>query len=277
MGPHGLDRAGRRPRRDAGRTGGVGAGDGSMTIKQLRDAMLAAPARCATRRRRRGQRAPIRIAHTVGCAGRRGRRRAGDARRPQAIPTPCSTTSSARAGATTVVGRDGAASPGRPGGIPTARPPPRPPSAPTAGIDPPHLGLDREAEAGPAHPRRRSARRDVPAARRLPDRSRRPPLDLRALRRRRSITLVMGALLARATVVFAPFARESVDAFLAERRIRAPTSCRRCCAWPASTAASTVPAGAALRALMTGGEKSTAHTAEVLPERSRGGSSARTG
>jgi acyl-coenzyme A synthetase/AMP-(fatty) acid ligase len=81
------------------------------------------------------------------------------------------------------------------------------------------------------------------------------------------ITLVMGPLLARATVVFAPFARESVDAFLAEHRISSaylvPTMLRLAREHGGLTGAG----WDGMRALMTGGEKLDAHTAEALLDR----------
>jgi acyl-CoA synthetase (AMP-forming)/AMP-acid ligase II len=78
------------------------------------------------------------------------------------------------------------------------------------------------------------------------------------------LTLVMGALFARATVIFAPFVREEVDAFLAERRISSaylvPTMLRL-----AREHGGLDGAGwRGLRALMTGGEKLDEPTAEVL-------------
>jgi acyl-CoA synthetase (AMP-forming)/AMP-acid ligase II len=81
------------------------------------------------------------------------------------------------------------------------------------------------------------------------------------------ITLVMGPLLARATVVFAPFARESVDAFLTEHRISSaylvPTMLRLA----REHGGLTGPGWDGMRALMTGGEKLDAHTAEALLDR----------
>ena len=78
------------------------------------------------------------------------------------------------------------------------------------------------------------------------------------------LTLVMGALFARATVVFAPFVREHVDAFLAERRISSvylvPTMLRL-----AREHSGLDGRGwRGLRALMTGGEKLDEATADVL-------------
>ena len=84
------------------------------------------------------------------------------------------------------------------------------------------------------------------------------------------LTLVMGALFARATVVFAPFVRESVDAFLAEHRISSaylvPTMLRLA----REHGGLDGPGWRGMRALMTGGEKLDQPTAEVLLEQFEG-------
>jgi len=84
------------------------------------------------------------------------------------------------------------------------------------------------------------------------------------------LTLVMGAIFARATVVFAPFVRESIDAFLAEKRISSaylvPTMIRLA----REHAGLDGPGWKGLRALMTGGEKLDLPTAEVLLEKFEG-------
>jgi acyl-CoA synthetase (AMP-forming)/AMP-acid ligase II len=81
------------------------------------------------------------------------------------------------------------------------------------------------------------------------------------------LTLVMGPLLARATVVFAPFVRESVDEFLAANRISSaylvPTMLRLA----REHGGLDGPGWRGMRALMTGGEKLDAHTAEALLSR----------
>ncbi|MCW2990657.1 MAG: O-succinylbenzoate--CoA ligase [Solirubrobacterales bacterium] len=80
------------------------------------------------------------------------------------------------------------------------------------------------------------------------------------------LTLVMGALFARATVVFAPFVREEIDGFLAEQRISSaylvPTMLRLV----REHSGLDGPGWRGLRALMTGGEKLDLPTAEVLLE-----------
>ena len=84
------------------------------------------------------------------------------------------------------------------------------------------------------------------------------------------LTLTMGALLARATVVFAPFARDAVDAFLARERISSaylvPTMLRLARERDGLDG----PGWRGMRALMTGGEKLDQPTAEVLAERFAG-------
>jgi acyl-CoA synthetase (AMP-forming)/AMP-acid ligase II len=84
------------------------------------------------------------------------------------------------------------------------------------------------------------------------------------------LTLVMGALFARATVVFAPFVRESVDAFLAEHHISSaylvPTMLRLA----REHGGLDGPGWRGMRALMTGGEKLDQPTAEALLERFEG-------
>jgi acyl-CoA synthetase (AMP-forming)/AMP-acid ligase II len=84
------------------------------------------------------------------------------------------------------------------------------------------------------------------------------------------LTLTMGALLARATVVFAPFDRDGVDAFLARERIASaylvPTMLRLARERDGLDG----PGWRGLRALMTGGEKLDLPTAEVLAERFAG-------
>jgi len=81
------------------------------------------------------------------------------------------------------------------------------------------------------------------------------------------LTLVMGALLARASVVFADFDRTSVDAFLHERRVSSaylvPTMLRLA----REHGGLDGPGWRGMRALMTGGEKLDRPTAEVLLER----------
>ena len=83
-------------------------------------------------------------------------------------------------------------------------------------------------------------------------------------------SLVMGSLLARATVVFAPFARDCVDDFLSERDISSvylvPTMLRLA----REHGGLDGPGWRGLRALMTGGEKLDEQTAEVLLERFEG-------
>ena len=84
------------------------------------------------------------------------------------------------------------------------------------------------------------------------------------------LTLVMGALFARACLVFAPFGRESVDALLEERRISSaylvPTMLRLA----REHGGLDGPGWRGLRALMTGGEKLDEPTAELLLERFEG-------
>ncbi|MFL5843547.1 MAG: class I adenylate-forming enzyme family protein [Solirubrobacteraceae bacterium] len=84
------------------------------------------------------------------------------------------------------------------------------------------------------------------------------------------LTLVMGALFARATVVFAPFVREEVDAFLAEHRISSaylvPTMLRLA----REHGGLDGDGWRGMRALMTGGEKLDLPTAEVLLEQFEG-------
>ena len=84
------------------------------------------------------------------------------------------------------------------------------------------------------------------------------------------LTLTMGALLARATVVFATFDRDAVDGFLARERISSaylvPTMLRLARERDGLDG----PGWRGLRALMTGGEKLDQPTAEVLAERFAG-------
>jgi acyl-CoA synthetase (AMP-forming)/AMP-acid ligase II len=84
------------------------------------------------------------------------------------------------------------------------------------------------------------------------------------------LTLTMGALLARATVVFAPFDRDGVDAFLARERISSaylvPTMLRLARERDGLEG----PGWQGMRALMTGGEKLDLPTAEVLADRFAG-------
>jgi long-chain acyl-CoA synthetase len=84
------------------------------------------------------------------------------------------------------------------------------------------------------------------------------------------LTLVMGALFARASVVFAPFVRDSVDPFLHEHRISSaylvPTMLRLAREHDGLAG----PGWGGMTALMTGGEKLDEPTAEVLLERFEG-------